>query len=265
VSAWASDDLASVLIQPNAEFAGWGQGIIKSWNPDTFENVIVYRGGEHPDIPVASGVEALTYQAGDLVMLSRWQPTGGGATTLRIGAGGRVIVPGSGAASKSVQFMQTNLAKEISAEVFADRITDAGSIFNDASFTAATSPPGGFAAHPTGDPVVISGIEIINKALISISAHIIIVLASGGPASGEVGVRITGPAGPDSAVIEPSIGNWLVFNFSGGSTGSVGSTRTRGRILDPGVYTFETRYRVTTSDSSPFINIVGQNLSVTAL
>src|SRR5690554_7489000 len=122
MSAWASDDLASVIIRPDLEFAGWGQGVIEFWDPDTFENRVQYRGSQHENLPVASGVEALTYQPGDVVMLSRWQPTGGGATTLRSEIGGRVIVPGTGAAQKAIAFMQSSLAKSLSARVFAERV-----------------------------------------------------------------------------------------------------------------------------------------------
>src|SRR5690554_1744139 len=122
MSAWASDDLASVIIRPNVEFAGWGQGVVKAWNPDTFENVIQYRGSQHENLPVASGLEALTYQPGDVVMLSRWKPSDGGGVTLRIGAGGRVIVPGSGAAAAVIASLRTDLGRQVALGVFGEAI-----------------------------------------------------------------------------------------------------------------------------------------------
>jgi hypothetical protein len=120
---WATDDLAQIAVAPRQEFAGLAEGIIRAWNPATFESVINVGGADLPNLPVASGVEALTYVTGDVVILSKWRPRSKrGIATYRVGMGGRVIVPGSGASEKAIAWMRGALAKEISAEVFAERV-----------------------------------------------------------------------------------------------------------------------------------------------
>ena len=244
MSAWASDDLASVIIRPDLEFAGWGQGVIEAWNPDTFENVIQYRGSQHENLPVASGVEALTYQPGDVVMLSRWQPTGGGATTLRIGAGGRVIVPGTGAAEKAVAFMRTALAERLSLEVIRARFHQ--QVGEHVQVTSSS-----FDDPDSGDPrPVISDVEIVTGvAVVWLSGWFTnLNYPIDPPGSGELvmSVEVSGATfkSPSDAQAT-AVGR----GFSGGDTrpsGRVGSTLIFDD-LNPGLHTFTAKYMVTST------------------
>lgn len=72
------------------------QGVIKSWDVETFANTVTVDGVEFRDLPVASGVEALTYQPGDVVLVEKWFP-GGRRGELGVGTAwirGRVITLG---------------------------------------------------------------------------------------------------------------------------------------------------------------------------
>lgn len=107
-------DLAGELFPPDREFVGFAQGTLRAWNPETFENVVEVHGTQIEDLPVASGVEALTYAPGNVIMLTRWKPgSGRGAASYWIGMGGRVVFPGEGQGEAAIAFMTTTLAKTI--------------------------------------------------------------------------------------------------------------------------------------------------------
>src|SRR5690554_1845581 len=260
MSAWASDDLASVIIRPDLEFAGWGQGVIEAWNPDTFENVIQYRGSQHENLPVASGVEALTYQPGDVVMLSRWQPTGGGATTLRIGAGGRVIVPGTGAAEKVIAFMQSSLAKSLSAQIFADRI-----------HTAIVTGIGSRDSETFGDlddqsgPTV-SNVEVVSgKAIVLVSARIQAThfMSSATNDGGYVSVEVSGATSLSPRAFGDLRLSVHDLTSDGGVWGrAIGSRVVEG--LNPGLHTLTLKYAKLLS-MSRFLGVGERELIVIAL
>jgi hypothetical protein len=108
---WRSDDLASVMVASTGQFAGFTQGIIKNWDPDTFENTVTFDGSDHHDLAVTSGVEALTYTPGDVVVLTRWTPSGRGTATYAIA--GRWLTPAAGRAEESIAFLRTSLARTI--------------------------------------------------------------------------------------------------------------------------------------------------------
>lgn len=121
MTTWASDDPAQLHAKPDLEFVGFAQGILRSWDSSTFENTVDVRGGRLTNLPVAAGVEALTYQAGNVVLLSRWKPRSGrGLATYWIGMGGRVIFPGTGAAESTIAFMRGTLVKQIIDDLVAE-------------------------------------------------------------------------------------------------------------------------------------------------
>ncbi|MGH9247987.1 MAG: tail fiber domain-containing protein [Acidimicrobiales bacterium] len=67
------------LLTPPVEGAGlrFSQGRILSWDPNTFENLIEWKGITLSDLPVAAGVDALSFDIGDVVGMLGWNPTGG--------------------------------------------------------------------------------------------------------------------------------------------------------------------------------------------
>lgn len=262
MSAWASDDLASVIIRPNVEFAGWGQGIIKAWNPDTFENVIQYRGSLHENLPVASGLEALTYQPGDVVMLSRWKPSDGGGVTLRIGAGGRVIVPGLGAAAAAIAPMRTRLAQQIAADVLADRIhigflAGAGTRHstNYGDLTPISVPGPG----PSVTAEITSGSAIVMLSC-RMDAHL-------GPGTSNTGFMSFEVSGATSIAAQDG---GYELGLSGPDSAGVGvgpicASRVRAiGGLNPGVHTFTAKFR-TGFDSTSAVTFSSLEIVVIAL
>lgn len=119
---YPSDEYAHLIVGAEREHAGYGQGIIVHWNPDTYENEIEYKGTTLTNLPVLSGVEAMTYERGDVVLLMRWSPTGSGLASYWIA--GRPVVPGAGTAAQAVAFMQTALARSVALAVFGEAILE---------------------------------------------------------------------------------------------------------------------------------------------
>ena len=62
------DDLARLIGPSPGEDIRLVQGVIKSWDPDTFENEVDVDGVIRRNVRVGSGIEALTYQPGDVVL-----------------------------------------------------------------------------------------------------------------------------------------------------------------------------------------------------
>jgi hypothetical protein len=155
-----------VIVNADRELAGWADGIIRSFDQSTFENVVSVRGTDMLNLLVASGPEALTYVPGDVVTISIWHSRSGrGTATYRIGNGGRVIKPGTGAAARTVEFMRSALGRATSEEVFADRITSETAL-GQVSTTSSTF------VSLLGGPEVTAEIGATGRALVGLSTQI---------------------------------------------------------------------------------------------
>jgi hypothetical protein len=118
------DDLAALIGPSPGEDIRLVQGVIKSWNPNTFENEVDVDGVIRRNLRVGSGIEALTYQPGDVVLVEQWFP-GGRKGELGVGTSwivGRILTPGTGAAEQAIAFMRTALAAQIARGVFGEGI-----------------------------------------------------------------------------------------------------------------------------------------------
>jgi hypothetical protein len=136
---FGSDDLAAVIVSPDREWSGRALGVVKSWNPDTFENVINVRTTDVPNVPLQQPLLGLTLTPGAVVMLDVWKPRSGKGSAV-YAISGQWLPVGAGAAAKAVAFMRGALAKEISAEVFAERVhegfvEDSDTLSDQATFT----------------------------------------------------------------------------------------------------------------------------------
>lgn len=82
------------LLVPRPETMGlrFSQGIVQQWNPDTFENLIDWRGVSLSDVPVLGSVEALSFEPGDVVGMLGWNPEGGTSSWWILG---RISIPGT--------------------------------------------------------------------------------------------------------------------------------------------------------------------------
>lgn len=93
----AFDELAEILGAGQAGSLAVGIGVIRSWDPTTFENTVDYHGTRLDDVGIGSGIDAYSYRPNDLVVVYSWHP-GGSASDLGIGSywlGGRVVPPGT--------------------------------------------------------------------------------------------------------------------------------------------------------------------------
>jgi hypothetical protein len=246
---WASDDLAQIAAAPHQEFAGLAEGIIRAWNPATFESVIDVGGADLPNLPVASGVEALTYVSGDVVILSKWRPhSKRGIATYRIGMGGRVITPGSGAAAKAVAFMTSALAKNLSAEVFAERIHD------DTVDTSEGTGSSTYTDLATAGPTV-AGVEIATgKALVLISGRIRSEQSGSGNSESFMSFAVSG-ASTLAADDSRAASTWVRLSVHPTESHIVdiamrGTAQVWLTGLNNGVHTFTAKYRTTGAASN---------------
>lgn len=249
--SWASDDLAQVMVNPQSEFVGLAEGIIRSWNPGTFENVINVAGGDIPNVAVASGVEALTYEPGQVVIVSRWRPRSGrGSGTYRIGLSGRVIKPGTGAAQRAIEFMTTSLGSAVSGAVFADRI------FTDEIATQEVTASSTYTDLDTVGPSR-SGIEIISgRALVFVSGRIRTERSGNGDSETFMSVEVSGPTPVPPSDDRAASLRVRLSNHTGTGVSHITDIAARGTAqiplsgLAPGTYSFTCKYRTTGAGSN---------------
>lgn len=175
------EDSVPFLIPSDRNQVKRTQGVIQQWNADTFENAVAFNGLTAFNVPVASGVEALTYQPGDVVLLEGYAPenaTGSWMIT------GRVISPGSGAAEETISWMQTNLASAITEEIVEQLLISpagqelAGFVFSQRIHSDATSntfqtssESPNFVSAPDGPVVTNVPISESGRAIVFLSAH----------------------------------------------------------------------------------------------
>lgn len=119
-----SDDLTPLLTRRGGGGGvSYASGVIRSWNPTTFANVVEVRGTVFRNLPVLASTDALTYTTGDVVGLISHDPTGSrGATTWAIA--GRWVIPGTGKAERALEFMETTLARRLALKVFGEAILE---------------------------------------------------------------------------------------------------------------------------------------------
>jgi hypothetical protein len=245
---YPTDDLASVLLAPAREHTGYGQALIREWDSDTFENTVEYRGALLHDLPVLDRVGALTYQPGDVILLMKWNPTGRGLASYWIA--GSPVVPAAGRAEAAIAFLSSNLAKSISAQVFASQIHVAevagfATLEGDDTFGDLSDEVGPTVANVT----VVSGV-----AVAMISARIQTVLPSGvGTTIGYMGVQVSGATSVSADIANSfRVGN----GNTSGSTGRVDDVRATAVYpltgLNAGEHTFTAKYR-----TGPSANVVG--------
>jgi len=265
-----TDDLASLLTAAPSAGMRYGQGQIIQWDPETFENVILWNGQPLENLPIVGTTDALSYQPGQYVALHGLDASGEkGATQWWIA--GRILVPGSDNAEQIVDFLRGSLAREIAAQVFVDRIH---SVY-DATNAQRTSDSFGDPTTGTAGPSV-TDVEIVTgSALIILSAGIEFSTsnsaATGTPrVGGLVGVEIAGA----SSVTPDTSRGIFAQSFKSRSGGAIslvdGIINVTGASsvylqtgLNPGVHTFTLKYRKA-GPTTDYVNVDQRLLTVMA-
>lgn len=238
--SFSPDDLAQLFVPPNVENPPrYVQGILEEWNPETFNNAVRYRGAVLRDLAVINGIEALSFETGITVSLLGQSGTGQLTSFAILG---RYIQPGSDATSKAIASLQSNVAEQIAAEIFANRITAA---IDTAIVTTADSA--GY--QELGGPLVVVDIGPTGKALVFLSAVMSGDDTSAVGASATVGARmsfeITG-ATVQAGSNERSLAFDSVVGVGGAITLHEFAIRPGTTILveglNPGIHTFNCIY-----------------------
>lgn len=123
----------------------FGQGTIVEWDPDTFENRVDWNGTVIPNLPVKSATDALAFKPGDHVILLGYRGTWW--------IDGLAIVPGAGSSERVVQFMQTNLAKQIAREIISEGV-EIGVVPDEEGIPVSAGEDSGFIDLDTTGPSV---------------------------------------------------------------------------------------------------------------
>lgn len=236
---YMSDDLATLFVPPNVEQPPrYVIAVLEQWDPDTFQNSVRYRGTLMHNLAVINSVEALSFSAGQSVALLGHSGTGALTSFAILG---RYLQPGSSAATEAVSFLQGELARQISAEIFAERISTA-TVPTQQSTTSAT-----FTDLATVGPQI-TGVEIqVGVAIVFASAGIFIQFDQDQQGTGGyMGVQISG-----ATSVSPAESESLVYSMFPdtipGDEGLNGFLRASNMYpftgLNPGTHTFTAKYR----------------------
>lgn len=245
-------DLAA-LVAPPTPFQGmrFSQGTIKSWDPETFENQIEWRGITLTNIPVLSGPDALTYQAGDVLALLGWNPTGGMGSWWILG---RVIVPGPGAGAAAIDFLTASLGAAIARAVIAeviqvDTVIETGTTNIENQFVDLE-----FAGNPNPGPSVDIEVGPAGRAVVFVGAQIGVIEFGSGLMS-------FAGTGPETITAETITGAFTSVNLPTGDDVRVGSMGLRLLTgLTPGIYTLTAKYRVSNQSFGGGISFANRTL-----
>lgn len=243
----STDDLAGILVPQTTAGMRHSMAKILEWNPDTFENVMWWNGTEVTNMRIGNPVDALSYTPNIWVSVTVVDSSGGEGVG-QCFISGRIIDPGGAAAEGAISFLRGTLAREISAEIFADRLTFG---WDDAiAERSATTfgPP-----DVIGDPGPSATADIsIGKALVIMSADVKFSSDddSGAFASaGLMGYRVSGATSiaPDAEGNRRSLGATVErYGTLGDDTGvNAAATITKVVVeenLNPGLNTFTCEY-----------------------
>lgn len=251
------DDLSRLLVQHPQPGARFGQGTLREWNPDTFEHVIEWRGLRITGATILAGVDALTWQPGDQVLLLGADQSGRRGWTDWMVLG-RAITPGPGAADQAIAPMRTSLAQQIAVAVFAQRV-HAAQADAEVEITSSSwqSAPGG----PT-----VSNVEVSESgvALVTIGARLAVDSFDTFGQEGLMSFQVNGPTS-----IAPHFTRAAELAVADiDQQVVVGNTPSRQVVLTglaPGQYSFSARYSTTPGGSGRPVLFENRSISVIAL
>lgn len=224
--SFSPNDISRFLVSPRSDQAvRYGQARLTEWNPETFQNSVLWRGGVLRDVPVLGGADALTYRVGDTVGLLGWAPGKGAGSWAIVG---RWLNPDSGRGEEAVDFLATALGQSVAAGVFAALISS-GSI-EGTEATTSTS----WTDLATPGPTVTATVGSSGRVLVVFSAEIIAPTNNGGG----VGCALAGAN--DAAA--PAQGQFLSIQTGAATFGGSLSRLSLLSGLNPGLTEFTAKY-----------------------
>jgi len=264
-----TDDLASLLTAAPSAGMRYGQGQIIAWDAETFENVILWNGQPLTNLPVVGTTDALSYQPGQYVALHGLDASGErGATQWWIA--GRILVPGADNAEEIVSFMRGSLARQISAEIFADRIHSVVDTTTATRTSTAWGDPNTGTAGPS-----LTGVSIeTGTALIMLSAWMRFstedtTAINTSEYAGAVGLEISGATSVPPADLNATYVEMFKYNNGGITTtdgvfGVLSAAYTYPQTgLSAGLHNFTMKYR-TTATATTGLQVLNRSLTVIA-
>lgn len=239
-----TDDLAPLLVSQTTAGTRYGLGEIIAWNPDTFENTILWNGVQLSNLRLLGGTDALSYTPGNVLMLMGIDASGAAGFTQWIILG-RLFTPGTDNTESLIDFLRGSLAREISAEIFAERIDYD---FNVDYGTRTSTTYGDLTGTEVGPSVVDFEVSEAGVAIVQISAanQRILFGTSADPThySGLTSFEVTGATSvtaDDTRSIRSTVDGTPETNqFSGIDTNSTQVVLTG---LNPGLHTATMKYR----------------------
>lgn len=251
-----------------------GQGVLRSWDPETFAHVIEWRGLRITDATILAGVDALTWRPGDeLILIGADQSGRRGWTDWMVL--GRAITPGPGAGAQAIDWMRSSLVRllmddlveellrspsgqELAAWVLAQRV-HAAQADAEVEITSSSwqSAPGG----PT-----VSNVEVSESgvALVTIGARLAVDSFDTFGQEGLMSFQVNGPT--SIAPHYTRSAELAVADIDANVV--IGNTPFRQIVLTgltPGQYSFSARYSTTPGGSGRPVLFENRSISVIAL
>lgn len=273
---YPTENLTPQLVKPLDSQLRLGQGIIRTWEASTFENTVEWRGQILQNVPVLAGTDALSYRAGDAVVLLG-NGLGSGASSWFIL--GRAVVPGPETGAEVIEFMQSGLVTQIVDDIVVQLLTSQagqdlaafviGQRVHSASEDAGGTRPdnniygdlGGGVANP--GPSVTAQVSDAGVAVVFMTVR----QAKSLPdfaGNTYVGVQTTGATTVSPGT--PGDGNSWITSLGGfsGDTASTAHRLTAIRViegLNPGEHTFTLKY----AGNGAVFSFSWRNITVIAL
>ena len=226
------------------------QGTVVAWDPATAQNVVRIRGTDHTNVPLIGGLDGLVMRPRDQVAILAWSPNGGTAAYFIIG---RLVVPGSPAAERSIEALQTDLARGIIDNIVEQLIGSA----------AGSQLIRGLIGQATEEDFIASQVDTSSTSWQDLGGPSVTVdIGPSGRAKVEWGAVMTTTPGEHAsmsfqvsgATSQPPHGERSVQQQtdSGSAVVVTQSAQTRVTGLNEGTHTFAARYTTFTSTGSGF-------------
>lgn len=266
-------DLASILVPQTTGALRYGMGRIIAWDPQTFENIVEWSGIPIPNMLIANPTDALSYASDMLVSLIGIDSAGEEGVTQWV-IWGRLVQPGGNAAAIAIDFLRGSLAREISAQIFADRI------YADSMSAQAEHAGTSFGDPDTlGDPgPTVANVDIASgTAIVFMSANMKFssedTATNDNASSGVISYQISGATSREPDLVGAGLGSSIQKYRAGGPVDMIAGVNAAATLtkitvetgLNPGLHTFQMKYQKWPADATEPMTCANRSLVVIAL